>query len=272
MKDIISVVIATYNYPLALKACLKSLLAQTDQHFEILIADDGSAEDSVRLVERFIAEHDLSIRHVYQEDIGFRAGMIRNKAVAQSVGEYVVFLDGDCVVLPSFISRHRALAEPGYFVPGNRILINQRCTENLLARETDIHNKDFVFFAKLWLKRDINRILPLFYLRNSWWRYFWRMQWENAMTCNLGVWRKDLISVNGFDETYAGWGHEDSDLVIRLLHSGVKRKEGRFATPVLHLWHPHSDRSQQAQNKQRLLNCLNTPTRIRAAQGVDQYV
>jgi predicted glycosyltransferase involved in capsule biosynthesis len=78
-----------------------------------------------------------------------------------------------------------------------------------------------------------------------------------------------LLAVNGFDENFAGWGYEDSDLVIRLIHAGIKRKEGRFAVPVLHLWHKQNDRSGETQNYQRLMARLQDKTFIRAEQGLD---
>jgi len=92
------------------------------------------------------------------------------------------------------------------------------------------------------------------------------------MTCNLGVWKSDFIRVNGFDELFEGWGFEDSDLVIRLIHAGVVRKEGRFAVPVLHLWHPHNDKSKQDMNYQRLLERLHQQDFILAKKGVSQYL
>jgi predicted glycosyltransferase involved in capsule biosynthesis len=92
------------------------------------------------------------------------------------------------------------------------------------------------------------------------------------MTCNLGVWKKDFIRVNGFDELFEGWGFEDSDLVIRLIHAGIERKEGRFAVPVLHLWHPHNDKSKQATNYQRLLERVQQQDFMVAKKGVSQYL
>ncbi len=92
------------------------------------------------------------------------------------------------------------------------------------------------------------------------------------MTCNLGVWKSDFIRVNGFDELFEGWGFEDSDLVIRLIHAGIVRKEGRFAVPVLHLWHPHNDKSKQDMNYQRLLERLHQQDFILAKKGVSQYL
>ncbi|MFN7207029.1 MAG: galactosyltransferase-related protein, partial [Burkholderiales bacterium] len=95
-------------------------------------------------------------------------------------------------------------------------------------------------------------------------------EWRGAKTCNLSAWRSDLISVNGLDEAFTGWGFEDSDLVIRLLRAGVKHKSARFATPVFHLWHQENDRSRMQQNEQKLLQALNS-VHIKAARGLDQY-
>lgn len=272
MTSLISVIVTTYNWPEALAACLQSLEDQEDRNFEIIVADDGSGEATRRLIASHIKSSASCIRHVYHEDKGFRAGTIRNKAVAVSRGEYLLFLDGDCVTFPDFIARHRRLAETGYFVPGNRILISERFTPRVLEQNLLLHRQSPLFFLKHWLKRDINRLLPLFDLPFERWRYRQPQSWQKAMTCNLGVWKQDFISANGFDEVFEGWGYEDSDLVIRLIHLGIKRKEGRFAAPVLHLWHRQNDRSQHDANYRRLLGRLEDRQLIRAEQGVDQYL
>ena len=87
--------------------------------------------------------------------------------------------------------------------------------------------------------------------------------WEGAQTCNLAVARHDLDRIDGFDCDYTGWGLEDSDLVVRLLRAGVRRKDGRFATGVLHLWHPPNDRSQLPVNQVRLDEVIGG-SRVRA--------
>jgi hypothetical protein len=97
-------------------------------------------------------------------------------------------------------------------------------------------------------------------------------KWQKAMTCNLAIWRDEFIRANGFDELFEGWGYEDSDLVIRLIHAGVKRKEGRFAVPVLHLWHPQNDKSRQDANYKCLMERLERQTFICAKKGVAQYL
>lgn len=272
MTGLISVIVTTYNWPSALAACLSSLLAQEDQEFEILVADDGSGTETRQLIAAFIETSHIGIRHVFHEDQGFRAGTIRNKAVAVSRGDYLLFVDGDCVVFPHFVSRHRRLAEAACFVPGNRLLLSKEFTEQTLRYPQPLCQQPISFFLKQRFKKNINRVLPLLYLPLNKLRCLRPERWQNAMTCNLGVWKQDFIAVNGFDELFEGWGYEDSDLVVRLIHHGVKRKEGRFALPVLHLWHRQNDRSRHDSNYQRLLERVRNQDFVRSECGVEQYL
>jgi glycosyltransferase involved in cell wall biosynthesis len=270
--QLISVIVTTYNWKEALSACLTSLFAQTDTGFEIVIADDGSRIDTTELIQQLAQQSPVPLKHAFHADKGFRAGTIRNRAVAISEGEYLLFLDGDCVVFPNFIQRHRKLAATGYFVPGNRILISQTLTENVLKTGIFLAEQSVLTFIKWRLQSKVNRLLPLLYLPFNAFRFLRPNYWQQAMTCNLGIWRKDFIAVNGFDQLFEGWGYEDSDLVIRLIHHGVKRKEGRFAVPVLHLWHKQNDRSEQQENYQRLMVRLAQADFIKAEKGVLQYL
>jgi glycosyltransferase involved in cell wall biosynthesis len=272
MTDLISVIITTYNWPQALAACLNSLLAQTDSNFEIIIADDGSNQTTGQLIAVFAKTSNISIRHVHHEDKGFRAGTIRNKAAAVSSGDYLLFVDGDCVVFPHFIARHRQLAAAGHFVPGNRILLSKEYTEQVLHQRTPLHMASFSYFVGQRLKENINRLLPLLYLPINKLRHLHPQRWQKAMTCNLGLWKQDFLAINGFDELFEGWGFEDSDLVIRLIHQGSKRKEGRFALPVLHLWHQQNDRTRHDRNYELLLERLADKNLIRSERGVAQYL
>ena len=270
--SLISVIVTTYNWPAALTLCLESLFAQQDNNFEIIIADDGSNSANLKSTQAYCADSPVSISYIHHEDQGFRAGTIRNKAVAQSKGEYLLFIDGDCILLPDFIARHRQLAAIGCFVSGNRILLSQAFTRQVIEQYIPIYAKPLWYFFLLRLQNKINRISSLFYLPLGILRHVQPKKWQKAMTCNLGMWRNDFIKANGFDELFEGCGYEDSDLVIRLIHSGIKRKEGRFAVPVLHLWHKQNDRSQHDVNYQRLLARLSIADFIRAEKGVSQYL
>lgn len=272
MNGLISVVVTTYNWPQALAACLRSLLAQDDGNFEIIIADDGSAQATADLIAGFIAAASVPVRHVFHADLGFRAGAIRNKATAVSAGDYLLFVDGDCLAFPNFISRHRQLAESGCFVPGNRVLLSRTYTAQVLERQIPLHRASPGYFLRQRLQGNLNRLLPLLYLPVERLRHLHPVRWQKAMTCNFGVWKADFLAVNGFDELFEGWGFEDSDLVIRLIHHGVRRKEGRFAAPVLHLWHPQNDRTRHDSNYQRLMDRVADKAFVRGERGVSQYL
>ncbi len=270
--NFISVIVTTYNWPAALELCLDSLFAQNDKGFEIIIADDGSTFANQALAQVFCAKSPVPIRYVHHDDQGFRAGTIRNKAVASSQGEYLLFIDGDCVCGADFIARHRQLAEFGHFVPGNRVLLSESFTQEVIEKHIPLHQKTLSYFISLWLQRKINRISAFIRLPLGCLRRLQSNKWQKAMTCNLALWKRDFLQTNGFDELFEGWGFEDSDLVIRLIHGGIKRKEGRFAVPVLHLWHPHNDKSKQDLNYQRLLDRLEQQDFIVATKGISQYL
>jgi glycosyltransferase involved in cell wall biosynthesis len=265
-----AVIVTTYNRPDALAAVLAGYAAQSAPAFELLIADDGSTESTRRVIDGFRDRAAMPVRHIWHEDRGFRAAAIRNRALAATAADYVVFSDGDCVPARDFVARHQELAERGWFVAGNRVLLDARFTRRALDTALPLHQFGTRDWLLAWLRRDINRLLPLLRLADSGWRKSSPQRWQGVKTCNLAAWRDDLVRVNGLDEAYSGWGLEDSDLVIRLLHAGVQHKSGRFAAPVFHLWHAENDRSRLAENQQRLEAILQSD-RCTAACGLDQY-
>src|SRR5437899_1665714 len=131
----ISVIVNTYNWPEALRLCLQSLASQNERCFEIIVADDGSRRETADLIEAFAGSVSIPVRHVWQEDIGFRRSAILNKAIAQAAGPYLIFIDGDCIVQPDFVARHRMLAQPNHLVTGSRILLGRELSKKLLAQE-----------------------------------------------------------------------------------------------------------------------------------------
>ena len=252
MTDLISVIVTTWNREEALDAVLRSLAVQTDSDFEVIIADDGSGEGTAKLIADWVPKLGCPLKHVWQEHRGFRAAEIRNRAILASAGVYCIFLDGDCIARPGFIATHRLLSEQSWFVTGNRILMSEHLTATILRDKLDPETWNYRQWARERGRGGINRTVPLMRLplgplRKLRWR-----AWRGARSCNLAVWRSDLNRIDGFDCAYEGWGREDSDLLVRLLHAGVRRKDGVFATGVLHLWHPTADRSWLPDNDRRL--------------------
>ncbi|HEY6093502.1 MAG TPA: glycosyltransferase family 2 protein [Gallionellaceae bacterium] len=268
----IAVIVTTYNRPDALAAVLEGYLEQSDRDFEVVVADDGSTPDTTELVRQYQARATFPIKHVWQEDIGFRAAAARNRALAATTADYIIYTDGDCVPPRHFVASQRALAEPGWFLSGNRLLLSPEFTAQVLRDKLPVHRWGFFDWLRALRQGHIERLLPLLQrLPLGPLRKLTPQRWKGAKTCNLSAWRSDLLRVNGLDESYTGWGLEDSDLVIRLLRAGVRHKSARFAVPVLHLWHKENDRSKLPENQQRLGAAL-AATHTRAERGVDQYL
>ncbi|MFZ0067657.1 MAG: glycosyltransferase family 2 protein [Pseudolabrys sp.] len=267
MAELISIIVTTYNREDALDAVLRSLARQDDSDFEVIIADDGSGEATTKLVDAWKVRFGRRLDHVWHTDRGFRAAEIRNRAILAARGAYCVFLDGDCIVRPDFIATHRRLAEPGWFVTGNRVLLSAELTTEVLREKLNPASWGFGrWFAERW-RGGVNRLAALLHLPLGPLRRVRQRVWQGARSCNLAIWRTDLDCIDGFDADYSGWGKEDSDIIIRLLHAGVRRKDGTFATGVLHLWHRDADRSQLAENERKLAG-VAAGDRIRARQGL----
>lgn len=262
-----SIIVSTYNRPDALHLVLLALQEQNRNDFEVIIADDGSTTDTRLMLEAVRSQLDYPLHHIWQADDGFRAAAARNKAVVVSQGKYLIFLDGDCVPLNSFVENHLHLAEPQSFVVGNRVLLKESFTQCVLVTKEAIYNWHSLDWLLARCCGRCNRFFP--FIRLPFLRK-WRQKWEGVKTCNLGVFKDDFLAVNGFDERYCGWGYEDSDLVIRLLKSGIKRKDGHGAIPVIHLWHPENDQTRERINYQQLRE-IQQSSRIRAVCGIDQY-
>lgn len=268
----IAIIVATYNQPDQLTAVLEGYLSQSDNNFELLIADDGSTSDIADLVKQYQARAPFPIKHIWQEDNGYQACAIRNRAIAATAADYIVQTDGDCVPPVDFVASQRALAEPGWFLAGNRLLLSQAFTQKVFHEKLPIHQWRFRDWLRAYRKGYIGRLLPLVRLMNLGpLRKLTPQRYKGAKTCNLSAFRKDLLYVNGMDESHTGWGQEDTDLVLRLLRAGIRHKSARFSVPVLHLWHKENAGKDWQLNQQRM-NAVIAATHIRALRGVDQYL
>lgn len=266
----ISIIVTTYNWPQALDRVLCALSQQDYDRLEIIIADDGSTDETIQLIQDWQSRISFPLLHSWQKDEGFRAAMARNRAAAMASHDYLIFIDGDCVPFQNFTLHHAKLAEHGWFVAGNRILLSQPLTQDILRVKAEIQNWSFRKWCSLYLKRSCNQFFSLYPLPFDLFRKLSAKQWKDSKTCNLGIWRKDFFEINGFDEDFQGWGFEDSDLVIRLQRLGVRRKSGKFSVPVLHLWHPLQDKTKLHLNAQRLNQTLESQI-IQATKGINQY-
>lgn len=266
----LAVVITTYNWPAALEGTLSGYLSQQRPPDELIIADDGSTEETKSVIDAFREQAPFPVKHVWHPDQGFRAGAIRNRAIQSSDSEYIVFTDGDCIPAPWFLQQHSRLAERNWFLSGNRILLSQEFSQEVLNEKIPVCDWNLRQWLQARQRKQINRFSPLFKVSlGRWYRRRLAKRWEGAKTCNLSVWKEDLLAVNGFDEDYTGWGMEDSDLVLRLIRNGIYHQDARFAAPVFHIWHPENSRDQLEENQRRLQQLIETD-RIQARVGIEQ--
>ncbi len=247
-----AVVITTYNRSDALSLVLAGLAHQTDQQFGVVIADDGSQPDHVARIAKAAEAARFPVTHVWHPDVGFTASQVRNLGVAASRGSYVVFLDGDCVPETDFIARHRHLQQAGHFVNGSRVLLSPSFTRELMENSDVPVGKSAWYWLARRLTGDSSKITGTLRLPDFSARIQPAFVWKGIRSCNLAVWRTDFEVVNGFDETFVGWGHEDADFVLRLHNAGLIRKNGFCATEVYHLWHPESDRGREGVNADKV--------------------
>ncbi len=261
----LAVVISTYNQPDFLRLTLEGYRRQSDHHFVIYIADDGSGDDTARLIRRLQRDFPVPIHHCRQPDDGFRKARIHNRVIRRVSEPQTLLTDGDCIPLPGLIAAHRRFAGDDYFISGSRVLLSKAYTEQLCALDAFETARAPQAWIKHRMAGNINRLLPLLMPAALSPR---RSQLAGIRGCHLACPTAALHRINGFDEQFEGWGREDSDLTARLLHAGFKRRNLR-GQPVLHLWHPESSRSQLAENDQMLQACLDEQ-RIEAITGLKQ--
>jgi glycosyltransferase involved in cell wall biosynthesis len=266
----ISVIVATYNWPEALQAVVEGLFRQTDLNFEIIIADDGSGAATRDCVAALQPRSPVPMQHVWQPDDGFRLSMARNRGILASSGTYLLFLDGDCIPQRNYIEQHRRLARPGFMLTGSRILLNPDTTSRVLSGKLHLPPQGAMAKLGMRLRGQIGKLPQLLWTLPDIGRASKRFSFRRIKGCNLGAWRSDLERVNGFDESFCGWGYEDADLVARLFNAGVMRKDGAYATEVLHLWHRNAPRDRASSN-QRVVEQRLADKTTQATHGLREH-
>lgn len=265
----VSVILSTFNRTKALYIALLCLCRQDDDNFEIIVADDGSDQETAKVVHDIKCQFPkICIFHIWQEKKGFRLARIRNLAVNKAVGDYLIFLDGDCLTPPNFIRRHRSLAEEGWAVYGQRVLANKLYSKHLEANPNIVTAVSFwnvSNFLLQFIHQRINRIFPILFMWGEGWRKRRPYYWQKIRGCNWAMWHKDYLAIYGSDESFEGWGSEDKDVAIRLINNKIKMKDGRNALYVLHLWHPYATRDNSEYNlnivKQRSKSNITKPNK-----------
>jgi glycosyltransferase involved in cell wall biosynthesis len=268
-------IVSTYNGPRALVLTLLSVAKQTRRPDSVCVADDGSGPETLAAIEGIRARFpDLPIRHVWHEDNGFEKNRILNKAIATSDAEFLVFIDGDCMIHPEFIARHLELARPDRFLSGSLIRLDTPTTEAVTENDIltgRVFDRDWLArtgtLKKLttrlkagawpkWLSSPLEVIYPV------------RRNWCGA---NASAYRAAILKVNGFDETMK-YGGGDKEFGIRLENAGIKGRHVRFTAPLVHLDHPrgHKDADKIRKHRVQIAEARRTG-KIHCEAGIDKH-
>ncbi len=258
-----SLIIATYNWKEALELVLISVLNQSVMPYEVIIADDGSKDDTRELIDAYRKKFKIPLIHVWHEDKGFRLSEIRNKSINKATGNYIIQIDGDTILHKDFVKDHQKFARKKQFISGSRVLLGKDFSEKILKSKKfkfdffskDIKNKHYHFHIPLLAKilrnptNDINRVL--FSVRG----------------CNMSFWKEDLMAVNGYNEDMTGWGREDSELSARLINLGLTKINLRFSAIQYHIYHPENSKINLNTNDQILAQTI-TQKKIYIPNGI----
>ena len=259
----VSLLISTYNWPEALQLVLLSVINQTQNPYEILIADDGSSEETKNLIESFKKITVIPIHHFWHEDKGFRKAIILNKAIATAEGEYIIQVDGDCIMHKDFVRDHKVLAQSNVYLFGSRVNIQEKFLPKLFASQ----KIKFGFFDKGIKKRTRNLRVPAL---SSLYKTSDKMS-DKMRGCNVYFWKKDVVAVNGYNEEFEGWGREDSELIIRMMHNGVLGRRLRYRGIVYHIWHKVKDQSRFETNDSLQEKAIAEKSKW-CKKGIDKYL
>ena len=237
-------ILTTYNSTRALHLCLLSVAGQTWRPDSICVADDGSDDATRALIDEWRTVRGLPLRHVWHPDTGFEKCAILNKAIASSEAEFLLFIDGDVLIHPEFLARHRAVARRGQFATGSLIRLDDPTTKAL----TDADVTTGRVFRRDWLRARgaIDRLgtwlktMPFPFAVQA---ALDRLTPVQKALCgaNWSAFRADILRVNGFDETIK-YGGLDKELGIRLQNAGVKGRHIRYTAPLVHQDHPRGYR------------------------------
>ncbi len=245
----VSLIITTYNWPQALKVTLLSVMKQTVMPDQIIIADDGSGEDTAMLIANMMKKFKGRLQHIWHEDIGFTRTIILNKAIKTVNTEYIIQIDGDIILHPRFVEDHLKFARPNSFVSGSRAMINSKISKSVLK-----HQITKLTFLSFGINHRFNgfRFPPLIWLLGK-----PKMTISNLRGCNMAYWKKDFQRVNGYNEEIVGWGREDSELAARFINNGIAKRKLKCGAIQFHVHHLEASRQELSNNDAILKNTID---------------
>lgn len=244
----VSVIISFYNRIDYLELVLAGFVKQSYKNFEIIIADDGTPKSITENLLRDARFSGLSIKHVWQEDIGFRKNKILNSAVQNADGEYLIFIDGDCIPHPKFVEEHLNYSQKKNVLTGRRVNLSEKYTSKLTYRKV-LKGAPENQLLKLIAGGIFGKSFDVekgFYFKGDYLRKFFNRKNRGLLGCNFSLFKSDILDINGFDERYEAPSiGEDSDVQFRLELIGIKIKSLNNIAVQYHLYHKLQPRPQK---------------------------
>ncbi len=244
MTPRLSLIVAVYNRDDFLELVFESLLSQRFRDFEIIVADDGSGPAIAETIGRYADRFQHPIQHEWHEDDGFRKTIVVNKAVTRANTDYLVFIDGDCILHNRFLERHHKRRRPNQVLSGRRVMFDKELTDRVSVDDVKSRRVERIHW---WWKHagKIDRwngfCLPILHP----FRNLGRDDYQ-ILGCNFSVQKDDFYRVNGYDERIIGRGLEDNNLWRRFVNSGIAVRTITREAIQYHLHHssepiPHDD-------------------------------
>lgn len=235
MKSV-SIIVSFYERLTHLKCCLDALSACADDFDEVVIADDGSSEATVKALTEIIPSYPFKIVHAWQPKNGFRLSAVRNNGIRHSSGDYLIFLDCDFAVLPDTIRCHRDNARAGRFLAGLCKYLPEDATQQLMEQGISSPRLEKCYSGLP--ERPITREHRKFFRYSILIRFHLANSRKQRCSSHFSIHRKDMEAINGYDENFVGWGGEDEDISQRMVKAGFRGHSIIRDAKVLHLWHP----------------------------------
>ncbi|EAH9447854.1 glycosyltransferase [Campylobacter jejuni] len=249
-----ALIITTYNQKERLKLVLDSVKNLAFLPNEVLIADDGSKEDTARLIEEYQKDFPCPLKHIWQEDEGFRAAKSRNNAIKASKSEYIILIDGDMILEKDFVKNHLEFAKRKVILQGSRVILNKNESEEILKNNNyslafnkkGFKNQRSIFLAKCVYK--FSKLTKKFFKKSQ--------LVKGSKTCNMSFYKSDFEAIEGFNEKFIGWGREDSEFVARFLFNDGVFKRLKFNALAYHIYHEENSKNMLEINHQIYLETI----------------
>ncbi|WP_428738932.1 glycosyltransferase [Sulfurimonas sp.] len=268
-----TIIISVYKNVKALDLVLDSILNQSIKIDEIIVSEDGNSSEMKTFMQTLNIPN---LIHLTQEDLGWRKNVALNNSIKKASNEYLIFIDGDVVLHERFIEGHLSCAKPRRVCAGKRVELGQKYSQKLYDKKLTIKELSNSFVRRIIsLHKDKVRHYEdgVYIQPNSFlFKHFISKKNINYLIgCNFSCFKKDILSINGFDEDYKlpAIG-EDVDINWRFRANGTEVVSCRNIANVYHLWHKKGFGSNEGAINNKILKKNFDANRFVCINGIEK--